>query len=225
MKVVRDVKEFALMNESALKKFMKYKTSIYDEDTINEYIQEFYLRLITTKSLERFDSSLLEDGNEQKLFDQYVCTLFCWMLPVMYRKSLWHELGVPDRSVPAAKRRKVAAEIISEVPSENRDMLPHEIWDHVTERDGRYKIENGYKPSVMDSETDDEEQRLAKEFMDYINRTEPRKRAHRMIVFVDHRMKGCNAVDVSVMLGISSNMVKLIKRQVREKYESWIKSR
>ena len=79
MVAVRDVREFAIKNQQDLVSFIIYKTGILDQDLIMDQIQDFYIRLIRSKALDKFDST-------KGSFESYIFTLLCWMFPVFAKK-------------------------------------------------------------------------------------------------------------------------------------------
>lgn len=199
MEMVKDVKTFVDKNNSQLESFFKYKTKILDKDLIEEHIQEFYYKLLHTNALEHFDE-------EKGSFDTYIATLLCWLLPYKAKKNI-----------------SVKYEFISYVKVEKAMKVKTEdIWDHIDKEGGPYKIEySSYNPSMLDEYEETSISLDIEEFKEYIKKTEKGKSAKQMLTFIEKRDEGLLSVDIAIILGISDNMVKIIKKKVQRKFETW----
>jgi DNA-directed RNA polymerase specialized sigma24 family protein len=199
MEMVRDVETFVNKNNSQLKSFFKYKTRILDKDIIEEHIQEFYYKLIHTNALENFDE-------KKGSFDTYIATLLCWLLPYKAKKNV-----------------SVKYEFISYVKVEKAMKTNVEdIWDHIDKEYGPYKIDcSFYNPSMLDESEETLISLDIQEFKEYIKKTEKGRLAEQMLTFIEKRYEGLLSADIALILGISDNMVKIIKKKVRRKFETW----
>lgn len=201
MVMVRDMKKFAILNEDHLIRFFKYKTGINDPQIINDCIQEFYFKLFKTKTLENYDE-------KQGSFDTYVLTFFCWILSYFKNRNF---------------RNKYNA--ISEVKIQHGNTEEtYDIWNLVNNITGPYRIDMSHPlHSIFEEEAENSLQNYFHDFKEYIKRTESKYRAHQMLVFIDGKTDGCKSTDIAGMLGISDNMVKIIKQRVRIKFDLWKK--
>jgi len=200
MVAVRNIREFALKNEEHLKRFFKYKTGIYDPDLIKEHIQEFYVKLIQTEALKKFDE---EKGN----FDSYISTLLCWLMPILAHKNFRVRFAVV--SYVLVRRDKLHEEY-------------DDIWNHVYGNSDFFKPDNMYLySSIQDEDEERTTHSYFEDFKDFIQRTESKQQANQMTVFLDQKQAGCNSADIAVMLNISRNMVKIIKQKIKRKFRTW----
>lgn len=200
---VRDIKKFAALNEDHLVRFFHYKTGISDPQITKDYIQEFYLKLSKTGALENYDEKLGP-------FNTYVMTFFCWILYHFKNKNF-------------RKKYKIISDV--KIRNKNSEKLC-DIWEFVNNSIGPYRIDVSYSlHSSFEEEIDISLQNYLKEFKEYIKRTESKHKAHQMIVFLDNKKDGCMSRDIARMLGVSDNMVKIIKKDVRTKFDSWKKIR
>lgn len=205
MEVVRTVREFALKNEEDLRRFMMSKTKIYDQDMIREAIQNFYVRLITSRSLEKFDPS-------KGTFKTYITNLFAW-------------------GFPTAKKRNIKTRYTFVSQMRGRDRWGQWDGDYVDVFEGvahgcagpyvPHAIDPCYDASHAHKEQEDDSERSLAEFIEYMSRTDPDRSKKQLIPFVQYRNQGCNGADVAKILGVSNNMIKIIKDRVRDSYEEW----
>jgi len=199
MEKVKDVKTFVDKNNSQIESFFKYKTKILDKDLIDEHIQEFYYRLLHTNALEYYDE-------EKGSFDTYIATLLCWLLPYKAKKNV-----------------SVKYDFISFVKIEKAQKIKVEdIWDHIDKEYGPYKIEySSYNPSVLDEYEEKSVSLDIEEFKEYIKKTEKARSAKQMLTFIEKKDEGLASVDIAIILGVSSNMVKIIKSKILRKFKVW----
>jgi len=199
MEVVQDVKSFVKRNGGQLQKFFIYKTGIIDRELIHEHIQEFYLKLIKTKALEQY-------REEKGSFDSYILNLFCWLMPQMAKKN--HSVHHSFISCVQDKRRGA---------SEAED-----IWDHLSNSEGPYKIDfSPCTPRILDDGEEDLFLRYLEDFKAYISKTENDLNVHQMLTLLDKKQAGCKSTDIALILGVSDNMVKIIKQKLHRKFEIW----
>lgn len=194
MEAVRDVREFAIRNEKDLKKFMIYKTGIFDEEIIRETIQEFYVALIETNALQKYDP-------EKGRFDSYISNLFCWILPSLRRKNF-----------------RVRFDVISKVQTEYQEC---DVWDFVGDHNNDFHVDRRYNAYHVVFHNEQECHQYLREFIQYIKKTEKPSIAQRMITFILHRYAGCKSVDIAGMLKVAPNMVSIIKRYTEKKFKHW----
>lgn len=198
---VRDIKEFAVLNEDHLIRFFQYKTGVSDPQIIKDYIQEFYLKLFRTGALENYDE-------ERGPFNTYVMTFFCWILSYFKNKNF---------------RNKYNAISMVKIRHRNTEKY-YDIWSLANSTIGPYRIDMSHPlHSSFEEEAENSLQNYIHDFKDYIKRTESKHRAHQMIVFLEGKQDGCKATDIARMLGVSDNMVKIIKQKVRTKFDLWKK--
>lgn len=221
MVVVKTVEEFAKQNEEQLKLFMRYKTGIYDEDIIRDTVQEFYIRLITTRALENFDE-------EKGKFDTYIANLFCWLLPslrkIKFRNIVTKTVTVNENGNEVRKKVEVIHEVLSTFKYRSDKIwgkAEDDVWDHVGNYNSHLAIDALYNYSHVYVEEERKLEDKYKAFVRHIRETEPHKRAERMILVLNCRNDGCRSKDIARMLGISDNMVKIIKNRIRDKYFEW----
>jgi hypothetical protein len=196
---VRNVKEFAVKNEEQLIRFFKYKTGIFDKDMVDEHIQEFYVKLIQTKALEGYDK---KKGN----FDTYIATLLCWVLPAMAKKNV----SIQHEFVSVAKQ-------IRHGVSEFED-----IWEHTTDFTGPYKFDRtGFIPDTGECSPDELFEQCLKEFKEYLKRTESENSFKQMMIYLEYKQEGFKSAYIAKVLGVSDNLVKLIKQRLQKRFILW----
>jgi hypothetical protein len=199
MEVVRDVKSFVAKNGDQLQKFFIYKTGIIDRELIHEHLQDFYVKMIQTRALESYRE---DEGS----FDSYISTLLCWMLPYKAKKNV-----------------SVHFDFITKV--QRPGQLPREaddIWEYMGTFEGPYKVDfSPCTPRIFDNTDEELFQQYLNEFKEYITKTESPINVRRMLIFLECRQEGCNSAEIAVYLGLSDNMVKIIKQRLLEKFELW----
>jgi hypothetical protein len=204
---VRTVEDFQRKNEAELRSFFSYKTGIYDQEVHDETIQEFYVRLIESKALETFDPEKRNVGTEESCFNQYIINLFCWMLPVLRRRN-------PNANYQILSRIDVG----DSVPK------PIDIWELLNKNfeHTKYDIEPSYSSSALEMQQEEESRQQLEDFIEYIRRTEPEKKANRFELYLRRKMEGCKAADIALMLGVSNYMVTIIKQDIHQRFKTWI---
>lgn len=216
MEVVDNIADFAKKNENDLRRFLSGGRSgkgIRDADLVNDIIQNFYVRLISSNALGKFDpSSVDEKENINSVFNSYILTILCRMLP--------HE----KRRNPNSRYTHISAVSSSEGGS-SRYEDEADIFDFVY--GGSDHLEYGVKrrdlmPSCFHQDEEDECIRHFISFTEYLKENEPNKaKAERMVAFVEGKMQGVLATEIAVILGVSDNMVKIIKNNIYDKYKKW----
>lgn len=199
MEIVRDVKSFVDKNGEQLQRFFTYKTGIVDRELVHDHLQEFYVKMIQTKALESYRE---EEGS----FDTYISTLLCWMLPYRAKKNV-----------------SVQYSFISRVQKPGQSLQEAvDVWDHMGNFEGPYKVDfSPCTPRILDDPDEELLQQYLGEFKEYILRTESRVNSSRMFTFLQCKQEGCNSAEIAVALGVSDNMVKIIKQRLRRKFEIW----
>jgi DNA-directed RNA polymerase specialized sigma24 family protein len=199
MEIVRDVETFVEKNGEQLQRFFIYKTGITDRELIHEHLQEFYVKMIQTHALETYDE-------EKGSFDTYISTLLCWLLSYKKRKNL-----------------SIKYKFISSVSTDSQSVSEEsDIWDHVSISEGNFKVDfSPCTPRIFDNTDEYMFNHYLNEFKGYIHKTELPRNRDRMLTFLECKENGCNSSEIAVVLGVSDNMVKIIKQKLREKLERW----
>jgi|WetSurMetagenome_2_1015567.scaffolds.fasta_scaffold545873_2 hypothetical protein len=199
MEIVRDVKSFVERNGEQLQRFFIYKTGITDRELIHEHLQEFYVKMIQTRALESFDE---KEGS----FDTYISTLLCWMLPYRAKKNV-----------------SVQYKFVSRVFRDGRPECDAEdVWDHTGTFEGPYKVDfSPCTPRSFDENDEELFSQYLKDFKKYIQKTESEKVTHQMFTFLSGKQMGLRSSDIAILLGVSDNMVKIIKQRIQVKFERW----
>jgi len=203
---VSNVDDFAKMNESDLKRFMAHKTGIHDSDIIRDTIQEFYVKLIETKALDTYDPKL-------GTFKTYIMNLFCWLLPVLANRNHRTRYTLVSWVKETGRNQGSNDKGVVDVYERTASLGMSPYIDNVV--DPRYHASHVSIDEDMHADID------LREFMRYVERTHTEKNAERIRIYLANRTSGCNGADVAKILGVSNNMVKMIKEQVRESYEEW----
>jgi hypothetical protein len=233
MVVVKTVEEFRNKNENELKAFMMYQTGIYDAEIIRDTLQEFYLRLLQTKALEKYDESIAttQKGNILN-YERWVCNNFCWLLPILRKKNYTSVLKI---KLPKDELKEVDADdkdssygvlrFISELQSKDLDAgAPASIYDVVNPevKDTPYAIDEKFKISLVEISEDQRIKENMEMFFRFIKKTLPTKKSFQIETYMRNRLKGLNSVDIGILLNVSNNMVKFIKQEAREVFEKWL---
>lgn len=205
MVIVDNVTDFAKKNEEYLRLFLTNRKGIFDPELVNDIIQNFYVRIIRNGSLEKYDP---DRGN----FKTYIMTILCNMLP--------HE-----------KRRNPLARYshLSSVPNQDGGSLGSEsevdVFDFIygANQHQEYGIaQHKDLPSKIFQQEEDECTMHMMAFIEHIKKSEPNKvKAEKMVCYVENRMDGCKQTDVAKILGVSDNMVKIMKNNIYDKYKKW----
>jgi hypothetical protein len=203
MQRVNTVEEFKRKNEHELRSFMAYKTGIFNKELHDEAIQEFYVKLIETRALETFDPNY---ENKPRRFDTYIMTLFCYLLPELKKNN--HRARYP---------------MVTKVNIGHHEPKMIDIWEFLNKEDlqSEFAVDRTYSISALEMRQDDEMNLYVKDFIGYVKRTEPEKKANRMITYLTHKLQGCNGTDIAQVLGVSNNMVKFIKNDLYEAFNDW----
>lgn len=203
---VTNVDEFARKNEGDLRRYMTYKTGIRDSNIIRDTVQEFYVKLIETRALDTYDPKL-------GTFKTYIMTLFSWLFPVLANRN------------PRARYTLVSWVQQNGRGKGNDDDAIVDVYERTASLGESPYIDNVVDPRYAASHVclnDDIHANIELgDFMRFVQRTRTRKAASRIHSYLVHRTSGCNGADVARILGVSNNMVKMIKEQVKESYEEW----
>ena len=184
---------------------MRYKTGIHDEEIIRDTVQDFYVKLLETKALESFDEDRVIYGTKEAVFNNFVCTQFCWMLTTQGKKN-----------------SRINHDAISTVKIKTKmDTREVDVWEFTSREQGWFTPHQQYQAAHVYQDQENTLDFEFQQFIAFIRRTEPARRAERMILFLEKRTLGCKSVDVAYMLGVSNNMVKIIKKSVQRKYRKW----
>jgi DNA-directed RNA polymerase specialized sigma24 family protein len=196
MEIVKDVQSFVQKNENHLLRFFKHKTGICDRELIHDHLQEFYIKLIQTKALESYNE-------KEGAFDSYIFTLLCWLLPQMAKKNV-----------------AVHYDFLTEIKILDKDHEGEDdVWDRVSNFGGLYHTikaaDSLCTPCMLNESSDELFNVYVEEFESYLRRTEKPTSANQMIVFLKRKQEGCNSSDIARVLGVSDNMVKIIKKKLQ----------
>jgi hypothetical protein len=213
-----------------------YQTGIYDADVIRDTLQEFYLRLLQTKALEKYDENIAttQKGNILN-YERWVCNNFCWLLPLLRKKNYTSVLKI---KLPKDELKDVDAEdkdssygvlrFISELQSKDLDAgASASIYDVVNPevKDTSYAIDKKFKISLVEISEDQRIKENMEMFFRFIKKTLPDKKSFQIETYMRNRMKGLNSVDIGILLNVSNNMVKFIKQEARDVFEKWLEDR
>jgi hypothetical protein len=244
MVIVKTVEEFQKKNEDELKDFMVYKTGIYDQDIIKDTLQEFYTRLIQSKALENFDENRAPSESENKLnYERWVCNNFCWLLPILRKKNYSGVLKIRLSKDDMDKKKKVSDSLFGDedknfeyetlrfysmlnVKEDHAD-TQKDIFDVVNPsvKYNDYEVDKSFKSSIVEQEKIADIVRSLDSFFRYVRKMMTPKKATRIESYMKHKLKGLNSVDIAILMGISSNMVKFIKKEAREMYGRWMEEK
>lgn len=203
---VKSVDEFARHNEGDLRRYMSYKTGIRDSDIIRDTIQEFYVKLIETRALDTYDPA-------RGTFKTYIMTLFSWLFPVLANRN------------PRAKYTFVSWVRENGRGKSADDESVVDVFERTASLGDSAYIDNVFDPRYAASHVCLNEDLHADielgDFMRFVRRTQTEKSSQRIRSYLLLRRSGCNGADVARILGVSNNMVKMIKERVKESYEEW----
>jgi hypothetical protein len=205
MECVKTVRDFALKNSNDLERFMMFKTGIRDTDVIRDTIQDFYVKLIETRALETYDPA-------KGAFKTYIMNLFCWLFPVLAKRNM-------------RARYTIMSYMKDKDNSGHWNGVYTDIYDGVAvSGTGPYVehvVDGAYEASHVQEDEELESDISMREFIEHLKRTQPQKAADRIVPYIEYRTQGCNGADVAKILGVSNNMVKIIKENAKRTYEQW----
>jgi RNA polymerase sigma factor (sigma-70 family) len=181
---------------------MKYKTGIHDIDIVNDVIQEFYVRLIKSRTLEEYDEERESD------FNTWVCNVLGWVLPLMKRRNFRNRFEV--HSTVDTER--------SGIP-EKTDVF--ELIDADKRSGTHYKVDHTFSTDMVEQLEIDEEQRKLESFLRYVRKTEPRGRADQIEQYVRCRLDGMTSVEIADMMSTSNSTLHVLKETLRKKMKRW----
>lgn len=242
MVIVKNVGDFQRKNEDELKAFMIHKTGIYDPEMINDTLQEFYARLIQSKALESFDDKRAPTAKENQLnYEKWVCNNFCWLLPMLRKKNHRGMLKIKlSKEMLDRKKDQSVEELDDNDTDSNYEILrfysiitvkegdaeiPKSIFDviHPSNQDASYAINERFNTSLIAQDENDRIEKILSSFFRYVRRTNSHKKAVQTENYMKYRLRGLNSVDIAILMGVSSNMVKFIKKESKELYTRWLK--
>jgi RNA polymerase sigma factor (sigma-70 family) len=203
--VVNNVEDFAKNNEEDLRRYLTSGKGklIFDPEMVNDIIQNFYVRIIKSDALSKFDPTLAS-------FETYIITILCNMLPHERKRN------------PHARYTHIS--VLSNPDSKSRHDEDIDVFDFVygnSDYSGMSIDRKNMPDSVyLQEDIDSVNNMLA--FIEFIKDTEPNKaKADKMVSFVEHKMQGLLATDIAVMMGVSDNMVKIMKNNIYDKFKKW----
>ena len=205
MVVVDNVKDFAKKNEEDIRRFLTSGKGkfIFDADMVNDIIQNFYVRLIKSDALSNFDPKIAS-------FETYIITILCNMLPYEKKRN------------PNARYSHVS--VLSNPDSHSNHEEDLDVFDFVygANAHSEYGIVRYNMPDSVYLQEDMESVNNMLAFIEYLKETEPNKaKVERMVCFLEHKMLGLKATDIASILGVSDNMVKIVKNNIYDKYKKW----
>jgi DNA-directed RNA polymerase specialized sigma24 family protein len=204
MVVVDNPRDFQKKNEEDIRRYLTNSKNIYDPELVNDIIQNFYVRLIKSEALKNYDP-------KRARFETYMLTILCRMLPHEKRKN------------PMARYSHVSAINYTEGGTA-RCAEDVDIFDFVygLEEQTEFSVARKNRPSAVYQDEEDESIKHMIAFIAYVKKTETnKKKSDSMICFLERKMDGCLATDIANMLGVSDNMVKIMKNSIYDKYKKW----
>lgn len=206
---VHNVEDFVRQNDVHLRRFFVYKTGIHEQDKINETLQEFYKKLMTSRALETYEE-------HRGTFDAYICTLFCWLLRYMRDKNV---PGRRDKNGDLISRRVMISEVR---PTKDSSFV--NVYDMLGDFDGIFRVNPDYTAQHVSHETDGMVNVYLNDFVRYIRITEKPVNAKRMIVYIQQSSIGCKSLDIANMLNVPMATLALLRKRLLIKYKKWMNS-
>lgn len=206
MVVVRTVEEFQRYNEKELRSFVTYKTGIVDKDIIDDTIQEFYLKLISSRSLEKFN------GNEGASFNTWVCNLLCWLLPVLKSKNF----NIKYRPIGSM-------EDLNNDPSIKEDLWNY-VHDSVYNSSMSLRLDRCFEMDIVYEDDILLEERLLSAFIRHLKRVLPEKKYRIYISYIKHRFEGMNAEQLIPTMGLARSTLSQLKGDIKKELIKWKRS-
>lgn len=206
MVVVKTIEEFHEKNEQELRDFMVYKTGIYDKNLIDDAIQEFYLRLITSNALERFDANELKYGELESLFETWICNIFCWLLPQMKKRNF-------------RSRFEVHSFVHVKI---NNKVIQIDVWDILGNEEEGYDIAKGYSNDQIYNSNNISYEHLLSSFLRYLkSHVQNSEIREKMIEYINYKKDGMKDIDIAKILKLSNSSMNILKSKIRQKEKSW----
>lgn len=200
MIAVRNVRDFVRINGEEVKRFYQYKTGIRDSDIVQDNLQEFYKKLMTSRALETFDES-------KGSFDTYIFNQLCWLLPYLAKKN--SRLRHPAISYVSVVKKGMETE--------------EDVYDFVAHEYSMFKIDYQFSSHFHDYEEAVATKDYIRRFQNFIKDTETPNEASQMITFINQKKVGCRSCEIARLLNITDSRVNQIKRKLKSKYELWQK--
>ena len=201
---VTTVEDFKKYNEDQLKRFMVSQTGIYDREIINDVVQDFYVRLIRSRALDRFNPD--EKGAN---FSTWVCNILGWTLPENKKKNFRAQYKVIS--------------IIPDPESKGGCTKEVDVWDGINSYTDNpyYRLESGYTVSNVQHDREEESKRNIRSFIRYLETTETPEKAKKMIEYLEYRMDGLNDVAIAGIFNMTNAMMRIIRLAIQKKYYKW----
>jgi len=239
MVVVKTVEEFKEKNDEEMRAFMMYQTGIYDPEIINDTMGDFYLRLLQTRYLEEYDENraTTEKGNILN-YERWVCNNFCWLLPLLRKKNYSSVLKLRLSKKEAEERAKrygvpegdaefETLRFFSTLPTRDNTLKePVDIYDvvNLNAEDSGFSVDSRFRVSMVESHEVEELRETINSFFCHTKKVLPKKKSDQINQYMKYRSEGLNSVDIGILMDISNNMVKIIKKEAQETYKRWMKS-
>ena len=212
MTVVDNVSDFAKYNEDDIRLYLtspRRGRGLYDPELVNDIIQNFYLRLLKSDALKKYDPAI---GS----FKTYVITILSNMLP-------------QERKSNHSSRYKHLSSIIKPSAVVSLGAEESDIFNFFSCVGADTDFAVAQHKNIYSSLFQEEEDLSIRHFISFIShvkKTEPnKKKADAMVCFLENKMRGCLGSDIALMLGVSNNMVKIIKNNIYDKYKKWDNTR
>lgn len=200
MVVVRTIEEFQRHNEKELRTFMISKTGILDKDMINEAIQECYIRLISTRSLEKF-----KDG-EAASYNTWVCNLLCWVLSGLKKKNFNQRFN-PISHVRANQNNSFFS----------RDT---EIWEHINSNKD-FILDKSINADLINDNSIDKTERLKSSFIRYLYRVSSKEKADFYVKYMQYSEQGMTSESIAPILNTTGSVLCHAKKKLLKKMKKW----
>jgi len=200
MVVVNNVGDFAYKNEKDVLNLLRYK-GITDKNVAKDILQNFYIRLLKSDALSTYNPEIAG-------FERYITTILYNMLPYENKRN------------PTRRYKHITC--VYNQDSEGREST--DVFDLVygCTDDNNYGISKKNAPSSLYISEEEEITKHICSFIQHIKDTEPDKvKAQKMICYIESKMHGCVANDIALMLGVSDNMIKIMKNSLYERYKKW----
>lgn len=206
MHITTNIEDFTRKNHKTILKRIFLK-GVKIKEEAEDITQTFYYRLIKDKTLEKFDEAAGAS------YDTYVLKNLDWAVRNSWRKKQVMQLRLPevDPTSISNKQEKIEAD----------------IWEMVGENQGDFLIQKSFNgSSLLSLGLSEDIKKNLEEFKDYIKtlREKPKKK-EQMVKYIELKEIGLKGNAIAENFGVSSTMVKDIKKEVRRTYEIWTKKR
>jgi len=187
------------------------------------------------------------DSVKMASFETYITNQLCWMMPVLSKQNFRHKhtlarKGYVEKYVQNDIRRgnvqsnriTMDYSMVTCAPplSERTWVKDTSVFEVVSNEHAYYKVCSAYETSLFDDTIDPAASGYIENFKNYIRSTETPKMAEKMITYLDHKLEGCKGVMIATMIksskkgaekkvGVSNNMVKIIRQNLQRKFVKW----